>query len=195
MTAIAYETYYLGVRTTRRFIRVPANVISILFFPIFQLLVFSQLYEDIVQLPGFAGDVSYLAYLAPGQIVFDRLLRGGVGRLRAADGDPERLHRQAAGQPHPPLVDPAQRDGAAVLPGRGHVSCHPGPLRCAGHAHRDRYPRRAVHPGPGRPVRARHLAGRASSRPWSPRASRPRARSRCSCSRWSSPPPRSSRLI
>jgi ABC-2 type transport system permease protein len=69
MTAIAYETYHLGIRTTRRFIRVPANVISILFFPIFQLLVFSQLYEDIVQLPGFAGDVSYLAYLAPGQIV------------------------------------------------------------------------------------------------------------------------------
>ena len=69
MTALAYETYHLGVRTTRRFIRVPANVISILFFPVFQLLVFSQLYEDIVQLPGFAGDVSYLAYLAPGQIV------------------------------------------------------------------------------------------------------------------------------
>ncbi|RPH32909.1 MAG: hypothetical protein EHM90_06580 [Chloroflexi bacterium] len=69
MTAIAYETYHLGVRTTRRFIRVPANVLSILFFPLVQLLVFSQLYEDIVQLPGFAGDVSYLAYLAPGQIV------------------------------------------------------------------------------------------------------------------------------
>jgi ABC-2 type transport system permease protein len=70
MTAIAYETYLLGVRTTRRFIRVPANVLSILFFPIIMLLVFSQLYEDIIQLPGFGGDVSYLAYLAPGQIVF-----------------------------------------------------------------------------------------------------------------------------
>ena len=62
MTALAYETYHLGLRTTRRFIRVPANVISILFFPIIQLVVFSQLYEDIVQLPGFGGDVSYLAY-------------------------------------------------------------------------------------------------------------------------------------
>jgi ABC-2 type transport system permease protein len=69
MTAIAYETYHLGLRTTRRFIRVPANVISILFFPLIQLVVFSQLYEDIVQLPGFAGTTSYLAYLAPGQIV------------------------------------------------------------------------------------------------------------------------------
>jgi ABC-2 type transport system permease protein len=69
MTAIAYETYHLGVRTTRRFIRVPANVVSILFFPLIQLIVFSQLYEDIVQLPGFGGTTSYLAYLAPGQIV------------------------------------------------------------------------------------------------------------------------------
>jgi ABC-2 type transport system permease protein len=69
MTAIAYETYHLGVRTTRRFIRVPANVVSILFFPIIQLVVFGQLYEDIIQLPGFGGTTSYLAYLAPGQIV------------------------------------------------------------------------------------------------------------------------------
>lgn len=70
MTAIAYETYYLGLRTTRRFLRVPANFISIIFFPLIQLLVFSQLYQDIVQLPGFGGESSYLAYLAPGQVAF-----------------------------------------------------------------------------------------------------------------------------
>jgi ABC-2 type transport system permease protein len=70
MTAIAFETYYLGLRTTRRFIRVPANFISIIFFPLIQLLVFSQLYQDIVQLPGFGGQSSYLAYLAPGQVAF-----------------------------------------------------------------------------------------------------------------------------
>jgi ABC-2 type transport system permease protein len=70
MTAIAYETYHLGLRTTRRFFRVPANFISIIFFPLIQLLVFSQLYQDIVQLPGFGGQSSYLAYLAPGQVAF-----------------------------------------------------------------------------------------------------------------------------
>ena len=70
MTAIAYETFHLGLRTTRRFIRVPANFISIIFFPLIQLLVFSQLYQDIVQLPGFGGQSSYLAYLAPGQVAF-----------------------------------------------------------------------------------------------------------------------------
>jgi ABC-2 type transport system permease protein len=84
MTAIAYETYHLGLRTTRRFLRVPANFISIIFFPLIQLLVFSQLYEDIVQLPGFGGQSSYLAYLAPGQVVFTAFFAvawGGYGLL------------------------------------------------------------------------------------------------------------------
>jgi ABC-2 type transport system permease protein len=66
----AYETYHLGIRTTRRFIRVPANVVSILFFPLIQLLAFSQLFQEIVQLPGFGEQTSYLAYLAPGQVAF-----------------------------------------------------------------------------------------------------------------------------
>jgi hypothetical protein len=44
MTALAFETYYLGRRTMRRFLRVPANYISILFFPLIQPLIFSQLY-------------------------------------------------------------------------------------------------------------------------------------------------------
>ena len=39
-----------------------------------QLLVFSQLYKDIVQLPGFGPQSSYLAYLAPGQVAFTALM-------------------------------------------------------------------------------------------------------------------------
>lgn len=84
MTALAYETFHLGVRTTRRFIRVPANFISIIFFPLIQLVVFSQLYGDIVQLPGFGGQSSYLAYLAPGQVAFTAFMAvafGGYGLL------------------------------------------------------------------------------------------------------------------
>jgi ABC-2 type transport system permease protein len=84
MTAIAYETYHLGLRTMRRFIRVPANFISIIFFPLIQLLVFSQLYQDIVQLPGFGGQQSYLAYLVPGQVAFTAFMAvawGGYGLL------------------------------------------------------------------------------------------------------------------
>lgn len=68
--AIAYETWHLGRRSLRRFYRVPANPVSVVLFPLIQLFVFSQLYEDIVTLPGFGAGESYLAYLAPGQIVF-----------------------------------------------------------------------------------------------------------------------------
>ena len=76
IAAFAYETYWLGLRTTKRFFRVPANLVSIIFFPLVQLLVFSQLYKDIVQLPAF-GHQSYLAYLAPGQVVFASFLAVG----------------------------------------------------------------------------------------------------------------------
>lgn len=74
MSALVYETWYLGRRTTMRFLRVPANWISVLFFPLIQLLVFSQLFQQIVQLPGFGDQTSYLAYLAPGQVVFAAFL-------------------------------------------------------------------------------------------------------------------------
>ena len=74
MPAFVYETYYLGLRTSRRFIRVPANWISIIFFPLIQLVVFSQLYQQIVQLPGFGAQTSYLAYLVPGQVAFTAFL-------------------------------------------------------------------------------------------------------------------------
>jgi len=70
MTAFAYETFQLGRRSLRRFYRVPGNWLGIILFPLIQLFVFSQLYKDIVQLPGFTPGVSYLAYLAPGQVAF-----------------------------------------------------------------------------------------------------------------------------
>lgn len=84
MTAFVYETYHLGLRTVRRFLRVPSNFISIIVFPLIQLLLFSQLYKDIVQLPGFGDQNSYLAYLAPGQIVFTAFMAvawSGYGML------------------------------------------------------------------------------------------------------------------
>jgi ABC-2 type transport system permease protein len=53
---------------------VPANVISVIFFPLIQLLLFSQLFQQIIALPGFESETSYLAYLAPGQVVFAAFL-------------------------------------------------------------------------------------------------------------------------
>jgi len=69
---LIYESWYLGLRTLQRYYRVPANWIGIIAFPLIQLFVFSQLFKDIIQLPGFraGGNGSYLAYLAPGQIAF-----------------------------------------------------------------------------------------------------------------------------
>jgi ABC-2 type transport system permease protein len=73
MTALTWfgrDAFSLGHRTLRRFYRVPANPITIVIYPLIQLIVFSQLYKNIVQLPAFGGGDSYLAYLAPGQITF-----------------------------------------------------------------------------------------------------------------------------
>ena len=70
LTWFAHDSLFLGRRTLRRFYRVPANPFSIVLYPLIQLVVFSQLFKDIVQLPGFGGGGSYLAYLAPGQIAF-----------------------------------------------------------------------------------------------------------------------------
>jgi ABC-2 type transport system permease protein len=74
MSALVFETYHLGRRTTMRFLRVPANSIGTIFFPLVQLLLFSQLFQQIIVLPGFEGQSSYLGYLAPGQIVFAAFL-------------------------------------------------------------------------------------------------------------------------
>lgn len=73
-TGFVRETRLLGVRSLRRTFRVPANLLSTILFPLIQLFVFSQLFKDIVSLPGFAasgnGASSYLDYLAPGQVTF-----------------------------------------------------------------------------------------------------------------------------
>ena len=105
--AFAYETYYLGLRTTRRSIRVPATWISISFFPLIQLRRYSQLYQDIVQLPGFGGQSSYLAYLAPGQVAFTAFMAvawSGYGLLveyRSGYVDKLRASPSAAGRSWP----------------------------------------------------------------------------------------------
>lgn len=71
------QTGLLGTRAFKRYYRVPANPISTLLFPLMQLFVFSQLFKEIVSVPGFtpvggAGEApgSYLDYLAPGQVAF-----------------------------------------------------------------------------------------------------------------------------
>src|SRR5919201_88628 len=126
--AFAYETYYLGQRTTRRFLRVPSNWISIIFFPLIQLLVFSQLYQQIVELPGFGSQTSYLAYLVPGQVAFTAFLavswsgsgllveyrNGYMDKLRAA---PISRWSILAGEMVPLFFETAVMSGVLLLVG------------------------------------------------------------------------------
>lgn len=126
MLTFARETWYLGLRTLRRFLRVPANPVSIVIFPLIQLVGFSQLFRDIIQLPGFAGQTSYLAYLAPGQIAFTVFLavswsgsnllydyrNGYLDKLRAA---PIRRYSILAGELVPLGLECAVMAGAILL--------------------------------------------------------------------------------
>jgi len=126
MPTFARETWYLGLRTLRRFLRVPANPVSIVIFPLIQLVGFSQLFRDIIQLPGFAGQTSYLAYLAPGQIAFTVFLavswsgsnllydyrNGYLDKLRAA---PIRRYSILAGELVPLGLECAVMAGAILL--------------------------------------------------------------------------------
>ena len=124
--AFAYESWILGLRSIRRVYRVPANPISIILFPLIQLFVFSQLFRDIVQLPAFVGEGTYLQYLAPGQILFTAFFavswsggslladyrNGYLDKLRAAP-----IHRYAilTGELVPLAISVAAMSGTILI--------------------------------------------------------------------------------
>ena len=82
MNAIA-DTWYLFVRNLRISFRVPFIWVMAVIQPLLWLLLFSQLFKTIVDIPGFPYD-SYLAYLAPGIILMTALFGAtfsGMGTL------------------------------------------------------------------------------------------------------------------
>ncbi len=68
MTAAIRDTFSLLVRHQRNFIRQPIWLVFALTQPMFWLLLYSQLFRRIVDLPGFATD-SYVQFLTPGVVV------------------------------------------------------------------------------------------------------------------------------
>lgn len=66
------DTWYLFVRNLRNSVRVPIIWVMSLVQPIIWLLLFSQLFKIIVDVPGFPYE-SYLSYLAPGIIIMTAL--------------------------------------------------------------------------------------------------------------------------
>jgi ABC-2 type transport system permease protein len=76
MTTVVTHSSHLAVRNLRILYRQPVYLAFTLVQPMVWLLLFSQLFERVVELPGFGG-VSYVAYLAPGVIVMTAMMNAG----------------------------------------------------------------------------------------------------------------------
>lgn len=73
MSMTIQHSGYLAARSLRNLRREPAYLGFTLAQPMVWLLLFSQLFERVVDVPGF-GDVSYIAYLVPGVIVMNAIM-------------------------------------------------------------------------------------------------------------------------
>ncbi len=76
MTAIA-QTAYISGRHLRWFARQPWFVAMGIVQPVIWLLLFGALFQNVVQIPGFATSGSYLDYLLPGVLVMIALFSCG----------------------------------------------------------------------------------------------------------------------
>lgn len=86
MTAIG-QTLYLFVRLMRNLARQPIWIALILIQPMFWLLLYSQLFRRVVELPGFGTD-SYIDFLTPGIAVMTAFFSGtwaGMGTIEDLD--------------------------------------------------------------------------------------------------------------
>ena len=68
MTAAVQDTFAMVARHQRNFLRQPVWLVFALTQPMFWLLLYSQLFRRIVDLPGFASE-SYVQFLTPGVVV------------------------------------------------------------------------------------------------------------------------------
>ena len=63
------HTGYLTLRHLRAAVRIPAFLVMNVVQPLIWLLLFGQLFESVVEIPGFAGGSSYLEFLTPGIVM------------------------------------------------------------------------------------------------------------------------------
>ena len=105
MTLITH-TWYLAVRDLRNLVRQPWWVAFTLVQPMIYILLFSELFKRVVEIPGF-GKGSYIAFLTPGIAVMTALFSGGWSGMSAVQ-DLERGFMDRL------LVTPASR-GAIIL--------------------------------------------------------------------------------
>jgi ABC-2 type transport system permease protein len=81
------QTLYLTARTLRNLARQPIWIVVMIVQPMFWLLLYSQLFRRITDLPGF-GTASYIDYLTPGVAVMTAFFSGswaGMGMIEDLD--------------------------------------------------------------------------------------------------------------
>jgi ABC-2 type transport system permease protein len=76
MTTLVAHTGYFTGRQLRALARQPAFVVIMLIQPMIWLLLFGQLFQGVVALPGF-GTASYLEFLTPGVVIMTVLFSSG----------------------------------------------------------------------------------------------------------------------
>ncbi len=84
--ALAHSLFMVG-RQTRNLFREPIWIVMMLVQPMFWLLLYSQLFRRVVELPGFETD-SYIDFLAPAVVVMTAFFQGtwsGMGMITDLD--------------------------------------------------------------------------------------------------------------
>ena len=87
MTTAAAHTFYLFVRVMRNLARQPIWVVFFIIQPLFWLLLYSQLFRRVVELPGFRTN-SYIDFIAPGIAIMTAFFSGtwaGMGLIEDLD--------------------------------------------------------------------------------------------------------------
>lgn len=87
MSETLTQSWYMVGRQTRNLLREPIWIAMMLVQPMFWLLLYSQLFERIVDLPGF-GTTSYVDFLAPAVVVMTAFFQGtwsGMGMIQDLD--------------------------------------------------------------------------------------------------------------
>jgi len=78
------QSFFLAIRDIRALLRQPWFVALTVFQPILSLTLYGQVFQKVADLPG-AGQLSYIAYIAPGMIILTGLFSGswhGMAILR-----------------------------------------------------------------------------------------------------------------
>jgi ABC-2 type transport system permease protein len=105
---LAVHTWYMAIRDLRNLLRQPWYVAFTLVQPMIYILLFSELFKKVVEIPGF-GSGSYIAFLTPGIAVMTALFSGGWSGMSTVQ-DLERGFMDRL------LVTPASR--TAIILGR-----------------------------------------------------------------------------